>query len=116
MVFESDRLGFSDIWSCEIDRSDCTQLSSSHGMSGTARWSPDGHYVVSESVSRGYYEVYLVEVPGVANLDLCPLSPEPITALPTGRETGSGFTFVLPTKRGRYNSGSYRLKADRQFG
>ena len=43
VAFESDRLGYSDIWVCESDGSNCSQLTSLHTISGTARWSPDGH-------------------------------------------------------------------------
>ena len=64
IVFESDRLGYSDIWYCDSDGSNCTQLTSLHGTAGTARWSPDGHHVVFEFQSRHYYEVYVIDVPG----------------------------------------------------
>jgi serine/threonine protein kinase/Tol biopolymer transport system component len=64
IAFESDRLGYSDIWYCDSDGSNCTQLTSLHGVSGTARWSPDGHYIAFESLSKRYYEIYIVEVPG----------------------------------------------------
>lgn len=63
IVFESDRLGFSDIWYCESDGSDCTQLTSLHGTAGTARWSPDGHRIAFEFQSRHYYDVYVLEIP-----------------------------------------------------
>jgi Tol biopolymer transport system component/DNA-binding winged helix-turn-helix (wHTH) protein len=64
VVFESDRLGFSDIWSCDSDGSNCTQLTSLHGTAGTARWSPDGHRIAFEFQSQHYYDVYVLEVPG----------------------------------------------------
>lgn len=64
VVFESDRLGYSDIWYCESDGSSCVQLTSLHGQSGAARWSPDGHYIVFESLSQHYYDIYVAEVPG----------------------------------------------------
>jgi Tol biopolymer transport system component len=64
IAFESDRLGYSDIWYCDNDGSDCTQLTSLHGTAGTARWSPDGHYIAFEFHPQEYYEVYVVEVPG----------------------------------------------------
>ena len=64
IAFESDRLGYSDIWYCDTDGSNCVQASSLHGVSGTARWSPDGRYLAFESQSKQYYDVYTVEVPG----------------------------------------------------
>jgi Tol biopolymer transport system component/DNA-binding winged helix-turn-helix (wHTH) protein len=64
IVFESDRLGYSDIWQCESDGSNCLQLTSMHGTAGTPRWSPDGHYIAFEFQSLDYYEIYVLEVPG----------------------------------------------------
>jgi eukaryotic-like serine/threonine-protein kinase len=63
VAFESNRMGYSDIWYCDSD-ANCTQLTSIHGQSGTARWSPDGHYIAFESISQHSYAVYVVEVPG----------------------------------------------------
>lgn len=34
IVFESDRMGFSDIWYCDSDGSNCSQLTSLHGTAG----------------------------------------------------------------------------------
>jgi Tol biopolymer transport system component len=64
IAFESDRLGYSDIWQCEIDGSNCVQLTSLRGLAGTARWSPDGHYIAFEFQSLHCYEIYVLEVPG----------------------------------------------------
>ena len=63
VVFESDRLGFSDIWYCDSDGSNCTQLTSLHGTAGTARWSPDGSRIAFEFQGQHYYDVYVLEVP-----------------------------------------------------
>ena len=63
VVFESDRMGFSDIWYCDSDGSNCSQLTSLHGTAGTARWSPDGRRIVFEFQSQHYYDVYVLEVP-----------------------------------------------------
>ena len=63
IVFESDRMGYADIWICNSDGSDCSQLTDLHGITGTARWSPDGRYVSFESISQDYYQVGIVEVP-----------------------------------------------------
>ena len=64
VVFQSDRLGYSDIWYCDTDGSNCTQLTSLHGTAGGAHWSPDGHQVVFEFQKQSYYDIYVVEVPG----------------------------------------------------
>ncbi len=63
VVFESDRLGFSDIWHCQRDGSNCAQLTSLHGTAGTARWSPDGRRIAFEFQSQHYYDVYLLDIP-----------------------------------------------------
>lgn len=39
-------------------------MTSIHGVSGNARWSPDGHYISYESVSQKFYEIFVIEVPG----------------------------------------------------
>ena len=62
VVFESDRMGFSDIWYCDISDSSCSQLTSLHGTAGTARWSPDGQRIAFEFQSQHYYDVYVLEV------------------------------------------------------
>jgi Tol biopolymer transport system component len=64
IVFESDRMGYSDIWMCDSDGSNCSQLTDLHGTTGTARWSPDGRHVSFESISQAYYQVGVVEIPG----------------------------------------------------
>jgi eukaryotic-like serine/threonine-protein kinase len=63
LVFESDRMGYSDLWMCNSDGSNCSQLTAMHGVSGTARWSRNGRYISFESLPQDYYEVYVVEVP-----------------------------------------------------
>jgi len=64
IVFESERMGYSDIWVCDSDGSNCTQLTTMQGVSGTGRWSPDGRYIVFESLVKDFYEVYVVEAAG----------------------------------------------------
>jgi len=63
VVFESDRLGFSDIWYCDSDGSNCAQLTSLHGTAGTARWSPDGQHIAFEFQSQHYYDIYVLDMP-----------------------------------------------------
>lgn len=64
VAFESDRLGYSDIWICESNGSNCEQVTSLHTSSGTARWSPDGRKLVFESLYQKFFQVYVVQVPG----------------------------------------------------
>ena len=63
IAFESDRMGYQDIWMCDSNGSNCSQLTNRHGSSATARWSPDGRYLAFESVTRGYWEVGVLELP-----------------------------------------------------
>jgi Tol biopolymer transport system component/DNA-binding winged helix-turn-helix (wHTH) protein len=69
IVFESDRLGYSNIWTCDSNGTNCGQLTSLHGIAGAARWSPDGNYVAFEYRPKAHSEVYLLEVAsGVSRL------------------------------------------------
>jgi Tol biopolymer transport system component len=64
VAFESDRLGFWDIWTCDVNGSSCDQITSLHGTAGRVRWSPNGHYIAFEFHPHERSEVYVVEVPG----------------------------------------------------
>lgn len=64
VAFESDRLGFWDIWTCDVDGSRCDQITSLHGTAGRARWSPNGRYIAFEFHPHERSEIYIVEVPG----------------------------------------------------
>jgi Tol biopolymer transport system component/DNA-binding winged helix-turn-helix (wHTH) protein len=64
VAFESDRLGFWDIWTCDVDGRSCSQITSLHGTAGRARWSPNGRYLAFEFHPNERSEIYIVEVPG----------------------------------------------------
>lgn len=64
IAFESDRLGFWDIWTCDVDGSSCDQVTALHGTAGRARWSPNGHFIAFEFHPNERSEIYVVEVPG----------------------------------------------------
>jgi len=101
VVFESDRLGYSDIWSCDSDGSNCTQLTSLHGTAGTARWSPDGHHVVFEFQSRHYYEIYVVDVPG-GRPRLLPTFPDADNGAPNWSRDGKWIYFYSSHEKGPF--------------
>jgi Tol biopolymer transport system component/DNA-binding winged helix-turn-helix (wHTH) protein len=64
IAFESDRLGFWDIWTCDVDGGNCDDITDLHGTAGRARWSPDGRYIAFEFHPGERSEIYVVEVPG----------------------------------------------------
>ena len=64
IAFESDRLGYQDIWICDSDGSNCGQLTSLHGVASAARWSPDGRHIAFEFRPKDHSEIFLVDVPG----------------------------------------------------
>lgn len=64
IAFESNRLGFWDIWSCDVEGKGCDQVTSLHGTAGRARWSPDGRHIAFEFHPKDRSEIYVVDVPG----------------------------------------------------
>jgi Tol biopolymer transport system component len=99
IVFESDRLGYSDIWYCDRDGSNCTQLTSLRGTAGTARWSPDGQHIVFEFQSRHYYDIYVVDVPG-GRPRLLPTFPESDNGAPNWSRDGKWIYFYSTHEKG----------------
>jgi len=63
-VFESNGLGYSEIYACDSDGSNCDQLTFLHGTAGAPRWSPDGHYIAFEFRPKDRTEIYLLEIDG----------------------------------------------------
>ena len=101
IAFESDRLGYSDIWQCESDGSNCVQLTSLHGTAGTARWSPDGHSIAFEFQSQHYYEIYVVEVPG-GRPRLVPTFPGADNGAPNWSRDGQWIYFYSKHEKGPF--------------
>src|ERR1700737_375527 len=101
IAFESDRLGYSDIWYCDSDGSNCAQLTSLHGTAGTARWSPDGHYIAFEFQSQHYYQVYVVEVPA-GRPRLVPTFPGADNGAPNWSRDGQWIYFYSKHEKGTF--------------
>jgi Tol biopolymer transport system component/DNA-binding winged helix-turn-helix (wHTH) protein len=101
VAFESDRLGYSDIWYCDSDGSNCAQLTSLHGTAGTARWSPDGHYIVFEFQSQRFYQIYVVEVPG-GRPRLVPTFPGADNGAPNWSRDGQWIYFYSNHEKGPF--------------
>jgi Tol biopolymer transport system component/DNA-binding winged helix-turn-helix (wHTH) protein len=101
ITFESDRLGYSDIWYCDSDGSNCAQLTSLQGTAGNARWSPDGHHIVFESQSKHYYEIYVIDVP-VGRPRLVPTFPGADNGAPNWSRDGQWIYFYSNHEKGPF--------------
>jgi len=62
IVFESNRLGYSEIWACDGEGANCGQLTFLKGVAGAARWSPDGRYIAFEYRPKEHTEVYVLDM------------------------------------------------------
>jgi len=101
VVFESDRLGNSDIWYCDSDGSNCAQLTSLHGTAGTARWSPDGHHVVFEVQLQHFYEIYVIDLPD-GRPRLLPTFPKSDNGAPNWSRDGKWIYFYSTDEKGLF--------------
>jgi Tol biopolymer transport system component len=101
IAFESNRMGYSDIWVCDSDGSICSQLTSLHGSVATARWSPDGHYIAFEAITKGFWEVYLVEYPG-GTPRVLPTFPGANNGVPRWSRDGQWIYFYSTHEKGAY--------------
>jgi Tol biopolymer transport system component len=97
IVFESDRLGFWDIWICDADGTNCGQVTSLHGTAGRPRWSPDGRSLAFEFHPKQQSEIYVVEVPG-GTPRLLPTIPGADNLSPSWSRDGKWLYFA--SKRG----------------
>ncbi|HYW47635.1 MAG TPA: LpqB family beta-propeller domain-containing protein [Bryobacteraceae bacterium] len=71
LAFTTDRSGPHEVWLCDADGSNQTQLTSMGGtMTGGARWSPDGQRIAFLSNQEGQQEIYLTTPNGGAPLRL----------------------------------------------
>lgn len=65
ITFQSDRSGDWEIWVCDRDGSNATQLTHFRGApTGTPRWSPDGKLIAFDSRANGVSQIYLVPAEG----------------------------------------------------
>jgi len=101
VVFESDRLGYSDIWYCNSDGTNCIQLTSLQGTAGTARWSPDGHHVVFEVQLQHFYEIYVIDLPDGQPRRL-PTFPESDNGAPNWSRDGKWIYFYSTDEKGLF--------------
>jgi Tol biopolymer transport system component/DNA-binding winged helix-turn-helix (wHTH) protein len=64
IAFESDRMGYAEVWTCDSDGSSCSQLTSLHGTAGAVSWSPDSRQIAFEFRPKQHSEVYVAEIGG----------------------------------------------------
>jgi Tol biopolymer transport system component len=74
IAFESDRLGWWEIWACDREGSNCAQLTSLHRIAGAPKWSPDGRYIAFEFHPHEQSEIYLLDVAS-GQVRLLPTNP-----------------------------------------
>ncbi len=65
IAFQSDRSGNLEIWICDNEGQNLTQLTFfGKGQAGTPQWSPDGNQIVFDYRADGRADVYVVNVAG----------------------------------------------------
>jgi len=65
VAFQSDRTGNPEIWMCDKDGQNLTQLTFFRkGIAGTAQWSPDGSEIAFDYRATGMSDVYVINVTG----------------------------------------------------
>ncbi len=101
IAFESNRMGYGDIWVCDSNGSNCSQLTSLHGSAATARWSPDGRHIAFEAITKDFWEVYLLEYPGGTPREL-PTFPGANNGVPRWSRDGQWIYFYSTHEKGTY--------------
>ncbi len=65
IAFTSGRTGSNEIWVCDADGMNPSQLTSFAGPDvGSARWSPDGKRIAFDSTAAGQRDIYIVDADG----------------------------------------------------
>lgn len=109
IAFESDRSGYSEIWTCDSNGSSCGQLTLLHGVAGTARWSPDGNHIAFEFTLGGHTQIYVVDMPG-GRPHLVPTLPGADNLAPSWSRDGEWIYFTSDYVGGRFDLWKVRLQ------
>src|SRR5262249_25751177 len=64
LVFVSDRSGYDEIWTADVDGSNPRELTHMGGMAGSPRWSADGNRVAFDFLGKNGRAVFLTDVNG----------------------------------------------------
>jgi len=65
IVFQSDRSGYEEVWTCDAEGANCQQITFFRGPAcGTPRWSPDGRWIAFDSGKEGRAQIYVIPSDG----------------------------------------------------
>ena len=64
IVFQSDRSGSYEIWTCNSDGANPVQMTSLNKIAGTPRWSPDGQQIAFDLYPEGRGDIYVISAGG----------------------------------------------------
>jgi Tol biopolymer transport system component len=65
IVFQSNRSGNEEVWTCDADGASCLQMTFFGGpLCGAPRWSPDSRFVALDSRAEGQPEIYVIAADG----------------------------------------------------
>ena len=65
VAFQSNRTGNLEVWTCQVDGSDCVQVTFFGGpQCGTPRWSPDGRSIALDARLDGSSAIYVTAADG----------------------------------------------------
>jgi len=102
IAFESDRSGYSEIWTCDSDGSNCGQLTSLKGAAGAAHWSPDGRQIAFEFQPGEHRQIYVVDVPGGLP-KIVPTFPDANNLAPSWSKDGLWIYFASDHSKGTFD-------------
>jgi Tol biopolymer transport system component len=100
IVFQSTRSGSREIWVCDSDGNDLTELTDIGGsVSGAPDWSPDGKSICFESAPNGNRDIYVISAHPGSQPQRLTTHPE-TDMLPTWSKNGR-WVYFGSTRTGR---------------
>lgn len=92
-MFESGRSGVDEIWVCDADGTNAVQLTTfGRGISGSPRWSPDGHMIAFDSNVAGSFNIYAIRADGGRPVQVTNNSSQ--NAIPSWSQDGAWIYFT----------------------
>jgi Tol biopolymer transport system component/DNA-binding winged helix-turn-helix (wHTH) protein len=102
VAFESDRSGYSEIWNCDSNGSNCGQLTSLKGAAKAPHWSPDGRRIAFEFQPGEHRQIYVVDVPGGLP-KIISTFPDSNNLAPSWSKDGSWIYFASDHAKGTFD-------------